>query len=108
MSTDWMDRASCRLDPNWTTIYAAGTTGRERELLPDRWKIAHLAAICNLCPVMARCAAYALENDCDGGMYAGVWVPFSGRAWGRSARMNGSWREARETLTAIATEGVAS
>jgi len=95
--TEWMDRAACSLDPNWTaTIDYYGINNRERETMPDRCVLARLAAICASCPVFKKCAHYALSSRSDGGMYAGVWIPLSRN--GARGHVNPAWIQARELL----------
>lgn len=43
---------------------------------PDAADIRAMQSICAECPVLARCANYAITGG-DGGFYAGIWVPWS-------------------------------
>lgn len=89
--SDWMDDAVCRPDVAWT-----GDT------MPDADVLRRLAAVCARCPVIAECAAYALEARCETGMYAGVWLPTSGAYTYLSRPCNKGWIAARDELRALA------
>lgn len=72
-TTAWMDRAACRGSTlEWTY---------DRQ--PGRTVMRHLAAVCSFCPVRADCAHYAIEQRCDNGVWAGLWLPTSSTANGR-------------------------
>lgn len=83
----WMDDAACRPDPRWT------------DATPSDAQLDRLGMECVPCPVRSECARYALDNEVEGGMYAGVWLPSSGR-FGRNKERtdNVAWVEAREAL----------
>lgn len=85
--TDWMDLAICRPDPAWTG-----------DRMPEMAVLTRLGAICAACPVIGNCASYALGAKCELGMYAGVWLPNSGKAWGSQRGHNRVWIEARAAL----------
>lgn len=93
-ATEWMEHAACTSDLRWT-----GPTVPRREVLEE------LADICASCPVIDRCADYALKAHCDCGMYAGVWLPVSGEVQGH---YNVGWLKARAELRRRRTRGFAS
>ncbi len=95
--TEWMTRAACRLNPNWTaTVNYFGINNREIETVPDRRVLARLAVVCASCPVTTECADYALRRKMEGGMYAGVWVPL--HRSGARGHTNPGWAQARALL----------
>lgn len=71
LNQSWTERAACvfHVDLPWT--------GDHR---PPEAHRAAMAAVCAGCPVLTKCAAYALEGyngrGVEGGFYAGVWVPW--------------------------------
>jgi UDP-N-acetylmuramyl pentapeptide phosphotransferase/UDP-N-acetylglucosamine-1-phosphate transferase len=87
--SDWMDFAICTPDPAWTS-----------DTPPDAVTLSRLGAICAVCPVSAACASYALDNRCQTGMYAGVWLPTAGTG-------NAGWLDARRSLARKAKQLVA-
>jgi hypothetical protein len=90
-NTEWMAKAHCRSgDTDWTNERTPRPATRDR-----------LAAICADCPVIARCAAYALDTEAEMGMYAGVWIPQQGVV-PRNPTHN--WRTARQQLKQRAKE----
>lgn len=85
LDNDWMSQALCRLDePDWLF-----------DRRPDHETLSRMGAICAVCPVSPACASYALANNCEAGIYAGVWLPQSG-AWNRHT--NRAWLLARKSL----------
>lgn len=86
--SDWMDHAICTPDVAWTADFQ-----------PDEATLSRLGAVCAVCPVIAECASYALDYRCETGMYAGVWLPSSGVAWGnRDGQRSLGWMHARRAL----------
>lgn len=79
-TTAWMTHAECTPNPAWTTDHR-----------PNMPLMRVLSKICDRCPVMADCAAYALNNpvEAHSGVYAGVWLP---------PRRNREWFGARAIL----------
>lgn len=72
MSTDWMDSANCATtDPELFLIKKGGTA------VPAK-------RICRMCPVVAECLQYALDNDIREGIYGGL-SPTERRALRRAA-----------------------
>jgi hypothetical protein len=67
-NTDWMDTAACRLDDAWTDV-------PEGHKAPSDETLRRLKAVCKTCPVLTRCAEYAVANHLDACVVAGVWVP---------------------------------
>jgi hypothetical protein len=70
----WTQRAACLEHQHlpWTD---------DRQ--PPASAVARMREICAECPVLIECARYALTGNnghgADGGMYAGVWIPWSTR-----------------------------
>jgi len=71
LNLSWTEYAACvfHVDLPWTSDQRPAEVHR-----------AAMAAVCAQCPVLTRCAAYALEGHngrgVEGGFYAGVWVPW--------------------------------
>lgn len=67
----WTERAACviHVDLPWTSDHR-----------PSEARRTAMAAVCAQCPVLTKCAAYALKGHngrgVEGGFYAGVWVPW--------------------------------
>jgi hypothetical protein len=80
--TKWMDRAVCDSRADWTP-----------DRLPSKDAMAGFALVCYECPVRRQCANYAIDNQLDNGIYAGIYVPtklneYQRRTLGFSAAMN--------------------
>lgn len=80
--TRWMERANCDLDAGWTP-----------DRVPSISTMADFFLVCHECPVRRQCASYAIDNNLDNGIYAGVYVPtklneHQRRTLGFSAAMN--------------------
>lgn len=94
MLTTSIPGASCQNDdPNrWTP-------GRR----PLKADLDQMFFVCNkACPVKQKCAANALHTEAEEGVYAGVWVPTK---YGSSGAVRRVWREAREELREICSNG---
>ena len=83
MNSDWMNAAAC----------ATGDTDWTGDKPPRPTIMARLAQVCDGCPVAAQCAGHALDQQVQGGMYAGVWVPLHG-----ITHIGKGWLEARDQL----------
>lgn len=62
----WVERAQCRTCPSLPWVADSTPT------LPEQ---AEMEAVCDTCPVRARCAQHAIDTS-SGGFYAGIWVPW--------------------------------
>jgi hypothetical protein len=95
-NTDWMAHALCGTRPDlpWTL---PDTDQHRRICDPPAATQARMTAICHTCPVRPDCATWALHGCCQGGMYAGVWIPAS--RWGHHTA---HWHDARRRLTQLA------
>src|SRR5689334_2327480 len=87
----WKGQARCpeHLDLPWTV-----------DKKPDDNALIDMAMVCAECPVVLRCAEYALGTNngrgVEGGFYAGMWIP-----WEASERGQGYLRvRARRALRA--------
>ena len=69
---DWTVDAACSPNPAWTT-----------ESRPSKPVEESMRDICDSCPVIAKCAAWALKTKAHSGFYAGVWIPSRGNPAGR-------------------------
>lgn len=66
---DWKRRGVCVVEtPDAPEIW---TPDRK----PARTVLGHLEQMCQRCPVRPDCAAEAVADQAQSGMYAGVWVP---------------------------------
>lgn len=77
------------------------------EQQPDPSTLEEMRSICDGCPVIRRCAQDALEAHhglgADGGMYAGVWLPWRTHRPGR--RAGDARLHARVLLRRVARSG---
>jgi hypothetical protein len=90
---DWMQQALCRLQHSG---YFTGDTQPD----PDTLQILRL--ICAQCPVAAQCADYALRNECQLGMYAGIWLGNRNVGHRTNYTLSRRWKTARAELSRIA------
>lgn len=73
---EWMDAGSClrRADLPWTSDISS-MTATEATI-----QTAAMTEVCSTCPVLARCAMYALDFNVCGGFWAGTNRENSGSA----------------------------
>ncbi len=64
-------------DMRWTADAACRATHQDftPDLKPPTPVLIALRRTCETCPVIAECAAFALNHHLHGGVYAGVWLP---------------------------------
>ncbi len=64
-------------DMRWTADAACRATHQDftPDLKPSTPVLIALRRTCETCPVIAECAAFALNHHLHGGVYAGVWLP---------------------------------
>lgn len=87
----WQQQAVCALEtPDAPWIWTPDRRPRQEQR-------EHLGQMCQRCPVRRTCAAEAIEEDSQSGVYAGVWVP---EQVDRAA-----WAAARAQLRLIAVRG---
>ncbi|MFL0176463.1 WhiB family transcriptional regulator [Mycobacterium sp. SMC-13] len=88
--SQWQRRAICFLEtPDAPELWKAD----RKPVLAVR---VHLERMCQRCPVRRDCAAEAVANEEQAGMYAGVWVPE------RSSGNRKAWAAAMQRLELIA------
>lgn len=70
------------------------------DAMPRPATLQHMRGICEQCPVIVKCADRALHGNngrgTDGGMYAGVWLPWGTRSDNATKKIER--RQARATL----------
>ncbi|MFV8227476.1 WhiB family transcriptional regulator [Mycolicibacterium fortuitum] len=87
---DWKRRGVCVVEtPDAPEIW---TPDRK----PARTVLRHLEQMCQRCPVRPDCAAEAVADQAQAGMYAGVWVPQ------RQRSTKQAWADAMQRLEHLA------
>jgi len=94
MSTSSWLKNNAMLNGDWTT---EGKCGEHEHLpwcedqKPDHSERVLMEEICDQCPVILKCADYALHSGngrgVDGGFHAGVWIPWPSPGEGKSTTL---------------------